>query len=125
VPLSERALTILSAARKRREGASDYVFPSRRGRPLSDATLTKLMRRVGLSIVTVHGFRSSFRDWAGDRTHFPREIAEQALAHAVGDETELAYRRGDAIEKRRQLMEAWSDFLDGGKNAKIVKFGRK
>jgi integrase len=59
-----------------------------------------------------HGFRSSFRDWAGERTHFPRELAEAALAHVVGDETERAYRRGDALEKRRELMEAWAAFCE-------------
>ena len=66
---------------------------------------------MGMANVTVHGFRSSFRDWAGEHTTFPREIAEAALAHTVGDETERAYRRGDALEKRRTLMEAWAGFL--------------
>jgi integrase len=66
-----------------------------------------------MSRFTTHGFRSSFRDWAGDTTDFPREVAEAALAHAVGDETERAYRRGDALDKRRQLMDAWADFLTG------------
>jgi integrase len=68
---------------------------------------------------TVHGFRSTFRDWAGDRTTFPRELAELALAHAVGDETEQAYRRSDALEKRRPLMKAWADFC-AGERAKAV-----
>ena len=63
---------------------------------------------------TIHGFRSSFRDWAGDATHFPRDLAEQALAHRVGDGTEQAYRRSDALEKRRKLMEAWAVYCDGG-----------
>ena len=129
VPLSERALSILAMVKARcmqRGRPSEYVFFGRRpGSPLSRMSLARLVRRVHDDRVTVHGFRSSFRDFCGDRTHFPREIAEHALAHAVGDETELAYRRGDAIEKRRQLMEAWSDFLAGGEDAKIVKFGRK
>jgi integrase len=73
--------------------------------------LVMLMRRMGVDQYTVHGFRSSFRDWAGDATQFPRELAEQALAHRVGDETERAYRRSDALGRRRQLMEAWSDFV--------------
>ena len=71
--------------------------------------------------VTIHGFRSSFRDWAGERTAFPREVAEQCLAHRVGDETERAYRRGDALEKRRTLMQAWAGFVTGSaKGAGVV-----
>jgi integrase len=129
VPLSTRALSILATVKARctqRGRQSEYVFFGRRpGTPLSPMSLARLVRRAHDGRVTVHGFRSSFRDFCGDRTHFPREVAEHALAHAVGDETELAYRRGDAIEKRRQLMEAWSDFLAGGEDAKIVRFGRK
>jgi integrase len=123
VPLSDRALAILAAARLGSEGVDAYVFPGqRRARPLSTMAFAKLLQRAGFGDVTPHGFRSAFRDWVGDKTHFPREIAEAALAHAVGDETELAYRRGDALEKRRRLMDAWSDFLDGRKAARIVKF---
>ena len=70
-----------------------------------------MLRRMNVENATVHGFRSSFRDWAGECTAFPREVAEGALAHAIGDETERAYRRGDALEKRRKLMEAWAAFL--------------
>ena len=69
---------------------------------------------------TVHGFRTSFRDWAGERTTFPREVAEAALAHVVGDETERAYRRADALQKRRKLMEAWAGFLSAPKAAGTV-----
>ena len=69
-----------------------------------------LLRRMEVQGATVHGFRSSFRDWAGDTTSFPREVAEQCLAHAVGDATEMAYRRGDALEKRRKLMEVWANY---------------
>jgi integrase len=72
--------------------------------------LAMLLRRTGVQDVTVHGFRSSFRDWAGDKTTFAREIAEAALAHIIGDKAEQAYRRGDALEKRRALMEAWAIF---------------
>jgi integrase len=71
------------------------------------------LRRAARGDVTTHGFRSSFRDWAGERTHFPREIAEAALAHTVGNATERAYRRGDLFEKRRTLMEAWAGFVEG------------
>jgi len=77
-------------------------------------------RRLKAEGVTIHGFRSSFRDWAGERTQFPREVAEQALAHRVGDETERAYRRGDALDKRRLLMQAWADFCTGKEGARIV-----
>lgn len=76
--------------------------------------MTMLMRRMNLSHFTVHGFRSAFRDWAGDATSFPRELAEAALAHVVGDQTERAYRRSDALEKRSKLMEAWAAFCQSG-----------
>lgn len=109
VPLSEQALKIL--ARARVIGRSDYVFPgARKGRPLSGMAMAMLLRRMKLGGFTVHGFRSTFRDWAGEHTAFPRELAEAALAHTIGDETERAYRRGDALERRRKLMEAWATF---------------
>ena len=75
-----------------------------------------ILRRMKIDGATVHGFRSSFRDWCGGETTFPREVAEAALAHVAGDQTELAYRRGDALEKRRALMEAWATYLrtEGG-----------
>ena len=91
-----------------------YVFPgARKGRPLSQMTLLMMLRRTVGDGATTHGFRSSFRDWAGEETSFPREVAEQALAHSVGDQTERAYRRGDALEKRRALMAAWESHLRG------------
>ena len=109
VPLSARSLQILEQVEAVRTG--DFVFPGqKRGRPLSSMALEKLLRRMAVD-VTTHGFRSSFRDWAGEATSFPREIAEAALAHVVGDETERAYRRGDALEKRRKLMDAWAGFV--------------
>jgi hypothetical protein len=88
--------------------------------------LAMTMRRLGVGQFTAHGFRSAFRDWAGDETQFPREVAEAALAHAVGDETERAYRRGDALAKRRDLMEAWASF-NSATPAKVVSIasGRK
>jgi integrase len=82
------------------------------------------MRRTGAGEFTVHGFRSAFRDWAGERTNFPREIAEAALAHVVGDETERAYRRGDALEKRRALMEAWAKFCEPNDSDVVVPLAR-
>jgi integrase len=112
VPLSARALEILARAETMR-GDPDYVFPGRRPKaPLSNMAMEMLLRRMGRE-ETVHGFRSSFRDWAGEMTTYPREIAEQALAHTVGDEVERAYRRGDALERRRELMKAWAAYVGG------------
>lgn len=82
----------------------------KRGKPLSDMTLLKVVRDAGLD-VTVHGFRSTFRDWAAERTNMPGEVAEAALAHAIPNRVEAAYRRTDFLEKRRELMELWSNFL--------------
>jgi integrase len=121
VPLSPRALAILREMEKARRSA--FVFPGfKRDCPLSDMTLSAVLRRAGAD-VTVHGFRSSFRDWCGERTAFPREVAEAALAHLVGDDVERAYRRGDALEKRRKLMDAWAQFCAGsaGHGLKVVR----
>jgi integrase len=113
VPLVPRAIEILEAAKKGR--LSNFIFPGfRADTALSDMSLSAVLRRMEVD-ATVHGFRSSFRDWAGDATSFPREIAEAALAHLVGDETERAYRRGDALARRRELMEAWANYLAGKK----------
>ena len=123
VPLSERAVEVLSALAAVKIG--DYVFPgAKRGGPLSVMALTMVMRRTGAGNFTVHGFRSAFRDWAGERTNFPREVAEAALAHVVGDETERAYRRGDALEKRRALMEAWAIFCEPNTSNIVVPLAR-
>ena len=121
VPLSDRALAILGEAEKARRGK--FIFPGQRGdQPLSDMALTMLLRRMNVTDATVHGFRSSFRDWAGEATNFPREIAEAALAHTVGDKVERAYRRGDALERRRELMEAWASFCAGAQMSKVLPF---
>jgi integrase len=88
---------------------SEFVFPGERGR-LSGVSFFRLLRRMGYGDLTTHGFRSSFRDWAAERTNFPREVAELALAHQVGDATERAYARGDLFQKRRQMMDAWAKF---------------
>nr|WP_316651403.1 integrase arm-type DNA-binding domain-containing protein [uncultured Gellertiella sp.] len=120
VPLTPRALAIAKALHETR--FSDWVFPGQRlNRPLSGMSFDKLMERVGVDQYTVHGFRSAFRDWVGDETHFPREVAEQALAHRVGDATERAYRRADALEKRRKLMEAWETFIGGLRPGNVVR----
>jgi integrase len=107
VPLSAEMLAILDALP--REG--DFVFPGgKAGRPLSNMSMAMVLRRMARGDLTVHGFRSSFRDWAAERTNFPRDVAEMALAHTIGDKVEAAYRRGDLFQKRRQLMEAWAKF---------------
>lgn len=121
VPLTPPALAIVSKLLKSRISA--YVFPGyRKDKPLSNMAFAKLLERMESDRYTTHGFRSAFRDWAGDRTSFSREVAEQALAHAVGDATERAYRRADAIEKRRKLMEAWAKYLADHKDGKIIHF---
>lgn len=109
VPLSDRAVEILKALAPGEAGA--FILPGqRKGRPLSNMAFEMLMRRMGKGEFTPHGMRSAFRDWAGEKTTFPREVAEAALAHRVGDAAELAYRRGDALEKRRKLMVAWANY---------------
>jgi integrase len=120
VPLSAPAVAILRDQFTAR-GKNPHVFPGERPlKPLSPRMLAITMSRHGAGSFTPHGMRSAFRDWAGDETSFAREVAEAALAHAVGDETERAYRRGDALAKRRELMEAWAAFLAGGAEAKVV-----
>ena len=90
------------------------LFPGRkRNAGLSHIAMAKVLERMGAGNVTVHGFRSTFRDWTGDRTQYPREIAEAALAHIIGNKAEQAYRRGDALEKRRALMNDWAAYLTG------------
>ena len=108
VPLTDRMLSILEELETTR-GDNPYLFPGTKAKkPLSGMSMAMQMRRMKLEQCTVHGFRSSFRDWAAEETHFAREVAEAALAHVIGDATERAYRRGDALEKRRGLMSAWA-----------------
>jgi integrase len=114
IPLSRRAIAILEEMSGIRsiQGTDDFVFPGRRyGSPLSRSSMASLLARLEVQ-GTVHGFRSAFRDWCGNETSFPRELAEQALAHSTGNAVEAPYRRSDALEKRRQLMEAWEEYLD-------------
>jgi integrase len=109
VPLSDAALAIVEEMAAIR--SSDFVFPGmRHGEGMSNMTLLALLRRMGRDDVTVHGFRSTFSDWCAERTAFPAEVREMALAHAVGDKVEAAYRRGDLFRKRLQLGKAWSKF---------------
>jgi integrase len=122
VPLSRAAVTLLKSLP--RMAGADLVFPAPRGGMLSDMTLGAVMRRMDVGAVP-HGFRSTFRDWAAERTAYPNEMAEMALAHAVGDKVEAAYRRGDLFEKRRRMMDDWSAFIakqDAG--GKVVSIGR-
>ena len=112
VPLSPRAIEILDAARAL-AGGRGPVFPSPRGKPLSDRTLSNLLTVQGIEAVP-HGFRSSFRDWAAEATDHPREVAEAALAHQVKDKVEAAYARSTLFERRRLLMNDWSSYLGGG-----------
>lgn len=110
IPLSERAVAILSEMAKVR--TNHFVFPGRSDGRLSHIAMAKVMDRLEVEGATPHGFRSAFRDWAGNETHFAREVAEAALAHSIGDAAEQAYRRGDALEKRRDLMEAWCRYVE-------------
>jgi integrase len=111
VPLSTAALTLLKAL----PDVGDFVFPGQReGAMLSDMSLTAVLRRMDRKDITVHGFRSTFRDWCAESVgnSFPREVCEHALAHSLPDKVEAAYRRGDLIEKRKALMQVWSDYCN-------------
>lgn len=115
IPLTQASLDILDYARKKKLSQAGYMFESsaREGEPLSNMTFLMMLRRMGREDLTGHGFRSTFRDWAAEMTAYPREVAEAALAHAIGDKVEAAYRRGDLFEKRRRLMEDWARFAMG------------
>jgi integrase len=131
VPLTAEAAALLKAL-PRMQG-SPYVFPVARGGMLSDAALSACMKRMHAAreggypdprsgrLAVPHGLRSTFRDWTAERTEYERDMAEIALAHTVGSTVERAYRRGDMIEKRRQMMAAWARFLKGEAGAKVVK----
>jgi integrase len=138
VPLSSPALDILAqmaALAPQVNGNPDPtapVFPGARpGQPLSNMALLMTLRRMGRGDLTAHGFRSTFRDWAAERTNFPAEVAEMALAHTVGDKVEAAYRRGDLFQKRRQIMDAWAKYCAappaaaGGSVVELRRQGRR
>ena len=122
VPLSGRCLEIMREVQALAGGPDSFVFSGRsRSGGLSSASLEAVLKRLGIKDgVTVHGFRSSFRDWAGDQTHFPRDVIEGCLAHAIGDKTEAAYRRSDALEKRRSVMVAWLDHCNGQQGMDVI-----
>lgn len=127
VPLTQATIDVLEAVRLAgKDGKADLVFPHTvSGKRLSENALQGVVNDMGLKgRATVHGFRSSFRDWAGEVTNFQRETIEAALAHRLGDDTERAYRRGDALLKRRKLMEAWAGFLAKATGGNVRTFGR-
>jgi len=109
---------------------SDYAFPgAKQNRPLSNMAMLELLKRMGRKGITVHGFRSTFRDWTAELTAYPREVAEMALAHTVGNDVEEAYRRGDLLMKRHKLMADWAAQCDkvpakAGKNIVPTRKGR-
>ena len=115
VPLSNHAVELLNETRKLE---NPFLFPGQRGGPMSGMAMAMLLRRMGHEL-TVHGFRSSFRDWASETTAFPHEVCEMALAHSISNKSEAAYRRGDIFDKRRMLMDEWAHFCcsEGGRRA--------
>ncbi len=128
VPLSSDALAVLDKVHGLRDESDKvtFVFPGgKKGKPLSNMAMLNLLKRMGRDDLTVHGFRSTFRDWCSEQTNYPREVAEMALAHAVGDKVEAAYRRGDLLAKRKQLMDAWARYCaESAVSGKVVAIGR-
>ena len=124
VPLSSEALKIAKEMCKLKDG--DYVFQGgKRGKPLSTNALLVLLKRMGRQDLTIHGFRSTFRDWAAEQTNYPREVAEMALAHTIEDKVEAAYRRGDLFDKRKRLMAEWAKYSGTApREAKVIAINR-
>lgn len=123
IPLTERAVQLLKSLP--RLPHNEHVFPGYgRGKPLSGTAMTMQLRRMNRGDITVHGFRSTFRDWASEQTSFPHETCEHALAHRISDKAEAAYRRGDQFEKRRKLMEAWAFFCGSKPNSNVLAIRR-
>lgn len=113
VPLPPQAVALLRTYWKARRSDDALVFYYKADKPLSDMTLTKTLRMMGIEGATVHGFRSSFTDWCSERTNVPKEVADKALAHQIPDQVEAAYRRTDYFDKRRKLMVTWANYLHG------------
>ena len=121
VPLSPQAVTVIEA-----QPAGRYLFSGgKEGAPLSNMAMLELLRRMGRGDLTVHGFRSTFRDWAAECTAYPGEVCEMALAHAIGDRVEAAYRRGDLFEKRRLLMLDWANYCDRPRSDVVPLHGKR
>jgi len=118
IPLTARSVEIVRQLKE--QSTSEYVFPGRPGKSLSNMALLSLLHRMGRDDITVHGFRSTFRDWTSERTNYPNHICEMALAHAVADQVEAAYRRGDLFEKRRRLMLDWQKFCDASNRGQVL-----
>ena len=112
VPLSPAAVALLRNRWNQRSSDTGLVFSNDGEKPISDMTMTKLLRDDGIKGVTVHGFRSAFTDWAAERTRFPKEVADKALAHKLPNKVEAAYRRTDFFDKRRILMSRWAEYLE-------------
>ena len=124
VTLSREAADLLREMAELR--TDDRVFPGQRaGRPLSVASLAKALKAAGGETVTTHGSRSTFKDWCSERTSFPSEVSEMALAHAIGDKVEAAYRRGELLRKRAAMMQQWATFLRSESTGKVVPIGRR
>ena len=119
VPLSDRAIEILQAMPREAKNPFVFIGPSRGG--LSDMAMAAVLKRMNRADITVHGFRSTFRDWAAERTNYQNQIVEMALAHVVGNKVEAAYRRGDLFNKRRRLMIEWARFCHSDREVKTGK----
>jgi integrase len=121
IPLSDAAIAVLNQM----DQSTNLIFPGRtEGKPLSDMSLSAVLRRMGRGDITVHGFRSTFRDWAAECTAYPREVAEMALAHTIGDKVEAAYRRGDLFTKRTRMMQEWANFCNQIQGGEVVPLKR-
>ena len=118
VPLSPEAVAVLQRRWPLRASNDGLVFSTKGKKPLSDMTMTKVLRDLSISKITVHGFRSSFTDWAAEMTEFPKEVVDKALAHKLVDRVEAAYRRTDFFERRRQLMRTWAEYASAGEAPK-------
>jgi integrase len=124
VPLSPRALEIIEQVMPRAE-KTGYLFTNKKGKPYSDMTLTQILRRLGFDF-TVHGFRSTFRDWCAEMTNYPREVCEAALAHSKKDQVEAAYFRSDLFDRRRELMKSWAEYCTAERaQAQVLSIGEK
>lgn len=125
VPLSQAALDVLARVMAEAGSPEGYVFPGRAGGSMSNMAGLSLLKRMGRGDLTVHGFRSTFRDWCAEATDYPRDVAEMALAHAIEDKTEAAYRRGDMLQRRRALMSDWAKFCaEVRQSARVVGIER-
>jgi integrase len=122
VPLGKRSIELLQIA-KSFDSESDYLF-SKNGRPLSNMAMSMLLRRMGHD-ETVHGFRSTFRDWVAEETHYSPEIAEKALAHTIANKVESAYRRGDLLDHRKRLMIDWESYCQTGQWGSVIPLEKK